>query len=95
MFDGTSKLGEIFAIVIHFVDLDLCIHQRLIKVQMLAKSLSGQEIACEVINSLSLEYGVMSEQILAVIHDCASTNTAAMRTLKVFFTHFRLCWRKV
>ena len=42
-------------------------------------------VACEVITSLSLEYGVMSEQILAVMHDCASTNTVAMRTLKVLY----------
>ena len=84
-FDGTTRLDEIFVVVIHYVDPDWCIHHRLIGVQMLAKNLSGEEIACEVINSLSLEYGViMSEQILAVMHDCASTNTVAVRTLKVY-----------
>ena len=84
-FDGTSRLGEMFVIVIRFVDPDWCIHQRLIRLQILVKSLSGEEIASEVINSLSLEYGVMSEHILAVMHDCASTNTVAMRTLKVLY----------
>ena len=52
---------------------------------MLAKSLSREEIAREVINSLSVEYGVTSQQILAVMHDCASTNTVAMHTLKVIY----------
>ena len=78
-------MGEIFAIVIRFVDPDWCIHQRLIRVQMLAKSLSGEERAHEVINSLSLEYGVTSEQILAVLHDCASTNMVVMRILKILY----------
>ena len=62
-----------------------CIYQKLIRVQMLAKSLCGEEIAREIINVLSVEYGVMSQQILAVMHDCASTNTVAMRTLSVLY----------
>jgi len=44
-----------------------------------------EEIAREVINVLSVEYGVMFQQILAVMHDCASTNTVAMRTLNVLY----------
>lgn len=87
IFDGTTRLGEVFVIVIRFVDSNWDIQQRLIKVQVLARSLSGEEIACEVINSLSLEYGVASEQILAVMHDCASTNMVAMRTLKVLYPY--------
>ena len=59
--------------------------QRLIKVHMLAKSLSGEEIAREVINSLSLEFGVGSKHVLAVMHDCASTNVVAMHILKVIY----------
>ena len=53
--------------------------------QILAKSLSGEEIAQEIVNSLSVEYGVLSQQILAVMHDCASTNTVALCTLKVLY----------
>ena len=37
-FDGTTRLDKIFVVVIHFVS---PIHQRLIRVKMLAKSLSG------------------------------------------------------
>ena len=64
IFDGTTRLGEMFVIVIRFIDSDWGIQQRLIKVHILAKSLSGEEIAREVINSLSLEYGIASEQII-------------------------------
>ena len=84
-FDGTTRLGEVFVIMVRFVDPNWCIYQRLIRVQILAKSLSGEEMAREIINSLSVEYGVLSQQILAVMHDCASTNTVAMRTLKVLY----------
>ena len=85
IFDGTSRLGEVFVLVIRYVDSDWLVCQRLIKVHMLAKSLSGEEIAREVINSLSLEFGVGSEHVLTVMHDCASTNVVAMRTLKVMY----------
>ena len=87
IFDGTTRLGEIFVIVICFVDSNWGIQQRLFKVHVLARSLSSEEIACEVINLFSLEYGVASEQILAVMHDCASTNMIAMRTLKVLYPY--------
>ena len=63
IFDGTSRLGEVFVIVVHFVDSDWVVHQRLMRVKMLANSLSGEEIAREIINPLSLEYGVGSEYV--------------------------------
>jgi len=78
-------VGRGLAIVVRFVGPNGCIYQRLIRVQMLAKSLSGEEIAGEVINSLPVEYGITSQQILAVMHDCASTNTVAMCTLKIIY----------
>ena len=52
---------------------------------MLAKSLSGDEIARELINILTYEYDIRSEQLVAVMHDCASANNVAIRTLKVLF----------
>jgi len=42
-------------------------------------------LSTEIINSLSLEYGVRSEYVLAIMHDCASTNVVAMHTLKVTY----------
>lgn len=75
---------------------------------MLANSLSGEEIhvAREIINSLSLEYRVGSEYVLAVIHDCASTNIVRSYAHTesfvspysrdwVFFTHPGLCGGKI
>ena len=59
--------------------------QKLIRLQMLCKSLSGDEIARELINTLSYEYGIRSEQFVAVMHDCASANNVTIRTLKILF----------
>ena len=87
IFDGTTRLGEIFVIVVCFVDSNWDIQQRLIKVHILAKSLSGEEKAHKIINSLSLEYWVASEQILAVMHNCASKNMVAVCTLKVLYPY--------
>ena len=45
IFDGTSWLGEALAIILRFVDrTSLKIHQ-LVRMQLLAKSLAGEEVA--------------------------------------------------
>ena len=43
LFDGTSRLGEALAIVLHFVT--CVIEQRLIRVELLSKRMKGEEIA--------------------------------------------------
>ena len=84
IFDGTTRLGEAFAIVLRFV-LEGKIVQRLVKLQMLAKPMNADELAREVISVLQIAYGISSNQLLACMHDRASVNGAAMRTIKVVF----------
>ena len=57
IFDGTVRLGEAFAVVVCFVS-DKQLKQRLIKFQMLPKSMTGEEIAWEVISILQIPYGI-------------------------------------
>ena len=83
-FDGTTRLGEAFAIVLRFIS-EGKIVQRLIKLQMLAKPMNADELAHEVISVLQITYGINSNQLLACMHDRASVNGAAMRTIKVVF----------
>ena len=85
IFDGTSRLGEALAIVVRFIDGDWCVQQRIVRVQMLSKSLSGEEVARELISVLSVSYGVRSSNLLASMRDRASVNNVAMRTLKVVY----------
>ena len=60
IFDGTSWLGKALAVVLRFIGENWTIEQRLLRVQLLAKSLSGQEIARELISVLSTSYSIDS-----------------------------------
>ena len=59
--------------------------QRLVKLQILVKSMNGDELAREVISILLVGYGISSNQLLACMNDRASVNCAAMHTIKVVF----------
>ena len=86
VFDGTTRLGEAMAIVIRFfVDNSFAITLRLICFQLLTKGMTGEEIARELINTLSAEYGISSSHILGCMHDRVGCNGVAMRTLKIVF----------
>ena len=55
--------------------------------QLLAKSLKGEEIACELMTVLSTELSIPSPKVLAGMHDRASSNNVAMSTVKVIYPH--------
>ncbi len=85
IFDGTSRLGEAMAILVHFVSDEWNLKQRLIRMQMLAKSMTGEEVARELISVLSMKYSVKSELLLAAMRDRASVNNLATHTVKVMY----------
>lgn len=58
IFDDTSYLGEAVAVIICFVDSDWSVQQRIVRMQMLSKSLAGEEIAREPTNILSVTYSI-------------------------------------
>lgn len=57
IFDGTTRLGEALAVIVCFVD-DWKIVQRLVCVQLLVKTMTGDEIASELVDVLSVHYSV-------------------------------------
>ena len=85
IFDGTSRLGEALAVVVRFVSDDWTIEQRLLRVQLLAKSLSGEEIAREIISILSTSYSIQSNRLIACMQDGAASNGVAVRTLHILY----------
>ena len=85
IFDGTARLGEALAIVLRFVTADWEIKQRLVRLQLIAKSLKGEELARELITVLAQQYNVQNNNLCAAMRDGASVNGAAMRTVKVVF----------
>ena len=83
VFDGTSRLGEVLAII-HYVD-NWEVKQRLVRLGMLTKSITAEELARELINVLSVSYGIKSHLLVASMRDGASINEAAMRVAKVVY----------
>ena len=85
IFDGTSRLGEALAIVVRYITDDWKINQNLIRLQMLAKSLCGEDLARELISVLSVTYSVSTNQLLACMRDRSTVNNVAVRTLKIVY----------
>ena len=85
VFDGTSRLGEALAIIVRYISPDWRIEQRLLRVQMLSKSLADEEIARELISVLSVNFGIRSANLLASMRDRVAANNVAMQTLKVVY----------
>ena len=68
-FDGTTHTCEALAIVIGYVSDSWELEQRLIGIQLLAKSLLGEEIAREVITVLSTKFGTGQNQLICAMRD--------------------------
>ena len=69
IFDGTSYSGEAFAILVRFVNDSFVIQQQLIAIQLLSKSLTGEEIAHELVQVVSTDLPLWSsaaKKILAI-----------------------------
>ena len=90
-FDGTTRLGETLAIVVRYVDEKWYIQQRLVRLQLLVKSLNGEEIAREIINVLSATYSIRPNSLLATMRDRASVNNVAMRTILIIYPNLVGC----
>ena len=58
IFDGTCCLGEALCLVVRYISDNWAIEQRLVTRKMLQKCLTGEEIAREVISTLSIDYQV-------------------------------------
>ena len=69
IFDGTCRCGEALAFALRFVDDDFSVQQRVVRMQLLAKSLSGEGIARELITVLSTELGIIPARLLASMRD--------------------------
>ena len=85
IFDGTTHLGEAMAVVLRFVNTEWQIEQRLVRLMLLSKSMTGEEIARELIVVLSTGLGIGPEMLIAAMRDRAAVNGAAMRTVKVLY----------
>lgn len=93
IFDGSTRLGEALAIILRFVDFNheqriYVIKQRLVRLQVLAKSLKARELARLILVCLNNQFQIMPEQLVAAMHDGAAVNTAAIREVEVIYPSF-------
>ena len=84
IFDGTTRLGEVLVVILRYIK-DWKINQRLVRLKFLQKSMTGEEIAREIIQILSVRMGVFSHLIWATMRDSASVNNLAMNTISVIY----------
>ena len=87
IFDGTTRLGEAMAIVMRYIDDEWSIQQRLICLKLLQKSMTGEEIAQVVMDTLCREYGIFPNRLLACMRDRAAVNNVAVRFMKVLYNN--------
>ena len=85
IFDGSTRLGEALAIIVRFIDKDWNIQQRLLKLEILAKSMNAEELGQRLIQCLAVEYGMQPNHLLAAMRDGASVNEAGLRQVMFFF----------
>lgn len=52
---------------------------------LLAKSMTGKELARQLILCFSTELGITGDQLIASLHDRASVNNVAKQTLKIIY----------
>ena len=75
-------------VVLRFLNKDLNIQQRVSRLMLLAKSMTGEEVASQLISSISTELGIGGERVVAMMYDRASVNSVAMRTISVLYNNF-------
>ena len=84
VFDGTTHVCEAFVVVLRYVD-DWAIKQRVCRLMLLAKSITGEEVARQLVTILSNELSISPDKVVGAMRDRASVNNVAMRTISVIF----------
>lgn len=85
IFDGTARLGEALAVIVRYVQENFQPTQRLIRLDILAKALKGEELAQRLMSCLAVDYHFGPTAIIGGMRDGASVNGAALRQLMFFY----------
>ena len=83
IFDGTTHVCEALVIVLRYIDDRWNIKQQVCRLMLLAKSLSGEEVARQLVSTISTELSIPSNLVVAFMTDRTSVNSVAMRTVSV------------
>ena len=80
IFDGTMHVCEALVIVLRYVDDNGQIKQLVCRLMLVAKSMTGEEVARQLIAALSTELSIQANLVVAFMRDRASVNNLTMRT---------------
>lgn len=84
IFDGTTRCGEVLAVVVRFCTADFKIEHRLIALRTAAKHMSGAHLSAMIVRILLQTIGVDAlDRVLACSRDSCSTNGAAVTSLRM------------
>ena len=86
IFDRTARLGEALVIIIRFVQENFIPTQRIICLEILAKSLKGEELAQRLMSCLAVDYKLGPSTVIGAVRAGASVNGAALRQLMFFLS---------
>ena len=82
IFDGSTRQGEALAVLIRFISPEFEIKQFLGRFHVLSKSLTGEQLAREIITTLSTDLHLPERKVIAAIQDGASVNGAALNHVR-------------
>ena len=85
IFDGTARLGEALAVVLRFVQEDCKPTQRLVRLEVLAKPLKGNELAQRLMTCIAVNHSFGPNVVFAGMRDGAAVNGAAIKQLLFFY----------
>ena len=85
IFDGTARLGEALAIVLRFVQEDCKPTQRLVRLEVLAKPLKGNELAQRLMTCIAVNHNFGPNMVLAGMRDGAAVNDTDIKQLLFFY----------
>ena len=78
IFDGSTRQGKAIAIILHFINDEWMITQRLIRIDICSKLVNSEELARVLNKALCVEFGIKANSLLAAMRDGASVNQAAL-----------------
>ena len=79
-----THMCEAMVILLRYVN-EWEIKQKVCRLMLLAKSMTEEEVARQIIAVLSTEMGIPSHLVVAAMCDRASLNTVAMRTISILY----------
>ena len=88
IFDGATHVAEalnILRFVSELENQERKVEQRLVRLLFVTKTMKGEELAQQLMTSLSTEFGISSALLLGAIRDRASVNDVAFRHLNVLY----------